>query len=109
MKVLTLYSPRDIDIFRIWERSWRKRGWRPGLIAPKEVQRYPSVRAAAKARHCKLICTPHLINFGLRRPRKTPAKLSFTRFGSRGWLTAPLVRFPDNFSEAQILNCGRAL
>ena len=109
MRIFSEYNPVDAPLFRIWERSWRLRGWKPAIIAPKEAARHGSARAAAKVRGSGPLCSARLINFGLCRPRSTPRRFYPVSFGKPGWEVAPLVLFPVGISESDILTCGRAL
>jgi hypothetical protein len=111
MRIFTIYSPADSDFYRLWERSWRMRGWKPAILTPKEIKRNKSARSAAKSRGpgSTLLCSPRTINFSYRKPRKTPVRIVFKRYRSPGWETADVVQFPVGASELDILNCGRAL
>lgn len=91
MQILTVYSPEDSGFYRLWERSWRLRGWEPGIITPKEIFRYKTPKAAAKARGATLIISPRMINLSFKRPRKTPTRIPFVRRGSPGWEKASVV------------------
>ncbi len=112
MRILSVYSPADAGIIRLWERSWRSNGWKPGLITPKELQEH-TPREAAKARRARFVYPLRLINFGFRPPRnwptvkcgklQAPKNLPFKRYGSVGWQHAQLVLFPADMTEAQIL------
>jgi hypothetical protein len=108
MRILTVYSPAEAGLYRVWERSWRSRGFEPGIISAKEIQKRGSSRAAAKARRSRLpVHPPRLINFSLTKGKVRRQRFSYARFGSSGWEKAPVVLFPEGTTEAQILNCGR--
>jgi hypothetical protein len=87
-KIIATYREADLGLARLWIRSWKARGWKPGI---RLARGYESLR---------------LINFG-QRPGHPVFKIK--RFGAKGWKTAPLVRFPANATEDDVLNCGRAL
>ena len=102
MRILTVYSPEDSGLIRLWQRSWAAHGWKPGLISPKELQG-KSWRAAAKARRGRLIAV-RAINYGAR-PR---SRWKAVYHGCRGWLTAKVVVFPETFTEDQIIAAREA-
>lgn len=102
MRILSVYSPADAGILRLWERSWRSNGWKPGLITPKELHE-DLARDVARRRRSRYLQPARLINYGLRPPRPAPKKLSFKRYGAPGWQTAKLVLFPLGMTEAEIL------
>lgn len=106
MQVFAEYRPENVELFRLWERSWAKFGWVPGIISPREKARHGSIKAAVLARGGRLglLCSPRVINYGFRAPRKTPARLYPTRYGTSNWETSPLVVFPEAFSEMRILS-----
>lgn len=88
--VIARYCEKDLPLARIWLRSWKARGWRTG------------VRLAGKG------ISLRVINFSLPR-RGAPEKLVSKKFGSRGWESSPLVKFPAGATEEDVLSCGRPL
>jgi|SRR6516225_5181099 hypothetical protein len=99
MQILTVYSPEDSGLIRLWQRSWAAHGWKPGLISPKELQNQ-SVRTATKARKAKCSVSVRTINYG-HRPRQK--NFHVKRYGAPGWRHARIVMYPPSFSEQQIL------
>lgn len=94
MKVFTDFDEKTAHLLRVWVRSWEKQGWTPRLIFQRSVDPGTSLKV-----------TPQVINFSYRGRTKRRTIC----FGSPGWRKAPLVRFPDNVTEEQILSCGRPL
>lgn len=99
MKILCVYSPEDSGFYRVWEKSWRLRGFCPGIITPKEIARHKTAKKAAAVRGVRLVCSARLINASFKRPRKIPARIPFKKYGSPGWETAPVILFPKDFSS----------
>lgn len=82
-------------IIRVWDRSWRLRGWGTRICLSDEVLDYAT------------ICIPYTwINFS---QKKFDSHFRAEAFGSYGWLDAPVVIFPADVSEQEILECGRSL
>lgn len=88
-KVLARFKEADLPLARLWLRSWKARGWRTGVSFTEGI----SFR---------------VINFGLPR-RGFTGKFKTKNYGSPGWETAPLVKFPATATEAQVLACGRTV
>lgn len=95
MTVVADYKSGEAGLIRIWVRSWESNGWKARLRARKTEK--------IKGHQSPI----RLVNFSFRRPRKSPTRLPYKKFGSAGWERSPLVLFPENFSEQDILNCGR--
>lgn len=108
MRILAVYRAVDAGLIRLWERSWRARGWTPGLLSPKEVESC-SARAAAATRRASLVCNARTINFSYRVPRARPVRIKYKKFGTAGWQSADVVQFPAGMTEADILQCGRRI
>jgi len=86
--VIARYCEADLPLARIWLRSWKARGWKTGIRFDTGI----SFR---------------IINFSHRlRDRGRPKA---KKYGTRGWLNAPLVKFPPGTTEADVINCGRPL
>jgi len=90
--IIARYCEKELPLARVWIRSWRARGWKTGIRFDKR-ERWVSLR---------------VINFSLKR-RGSPEQLKWKRYGVRGWLTSPLVKFPAGATEDDVLNCGRPL
>lgn len=102
MKVFTVFSPENADVLRVWERSWRLQGWKPGLLTVREVDRHGKKAAQVRgSRYADL--DVRTINYTFKRPRTLPVRIGVKRYGVRGWKSAPVVLFPSNFSESDIL------
>jgi len=103
--IFALFEASKIPLVRIWVDSWQARGWSPALISPREVEEAGSFRKAVAHRRGNAMSDLSEINFS-GSPR---GPLRSVRFGKKGWLTAPLVRFPTGTTEAEIYSCGRKL
>jgi hypothetical protein len=100
--VLALYEKHASGVIRVWERSWRKQGFTPGLISAKEHKKapFPSI---LRRRRARLRLSPWLINFSFKRPRSKRVRWPIVAHGAPGWEKSPLVLFPEQFSESDIL------
>lgn len=107
MKVFAEYSSGKAGLIRVWAQSWEAAGWEPQLLSEREVLDAGSARLAAKARGGGLLVDICTINFGLR--FRSPASRRAVVFGKRGWADANLVKFPADFTEQQVWDCGRKL
>ena len=107
MRVFAVFSERKAGLVGIWAHSWEARGWTPRLISEREVEACGSVRAALRARGGGLLSDLQVINYSYpvrKRPRRR-----IVRVGLPGWLTARLVRFSPDDTEARVRECGREL
>lgn len=85
--------PNQGELLRVWDRSWRARGWKTKIILPGEAE-------------CGLVVPYWWINFSYR-----PSMRNYTTrsFGDEEWMTADVVKFRADITELQILECGRSL
>lgn len=98
MKAFIRYrSPAEAGIINIAIRSWSAHGFDVKLLLPGMPD--PSTG---------LVVNPCQINFGFRKAKKL-FKRSTRKYGTRGWMTAPVVEFPPGTSDTVVLNCGRSL
>lgn len=107
MRVFASYSERSAPLIRVWAESWALRGWNPKIISAKELDEVGPLKVSAKARGGGLLSDVLVINFGF--PVRGRRACRAIRYGGRGWLQAPLVRFPAGTSEDTVRNCGRDL
>ncbi len=107
MKVFAVYSEPLAGIVKVWAQSWKARGWKPQLLTPDEVGEHGGPRAAARKRGGGFLTHLRTINFGHPADAHRPARTA--RLGVRGWLEAPLVRFPESVTEQSIRECGRSI
>ncbi len=81
------------ELLRVWDRSWRLRGWKTKILLPEE----DAPLGALETHYWS-------INFSF---RSGSARIQV--FGEIGWTEAPVVHFPSDITEQQILECGRSL
>ena len=112
-------SPHQAEMIRLWERSWRARGWNPRILTIRNAQKSklfkhshnnPEILKWAALDSVKGVwfAEPEHINFSFKPPRKTKAKLNPVRFPSQGWEEADVVDF-ENCVPELVLNCGRKI
>ena len=83
------------ELLRVWDRSWRLRGWKTRILLPGE-----SVWEGS-------LVTPYQwINFS---QKKFDLHFMVSDFGKMEWTSSPVVIFPEGVTEQQILECGRSL
>jgi hypothetical protein len=83
------------ELIRIWDRSWRLRGWKTKILLPGEGP------------VSELCVSFRTLNFSYRKPEGFgPVAI---HFGEPLWMEAPLVIFPKDVTEQQILECGRSI
>lgn len=80
---------------RVWDRSWRLRGWQTRILLNGETIPFHS-----------LVVPIAWINFSQKMFDLHP---KVREIGEPDWMTAPVVIFPDDVSEQAILECGRSL
>jgi len=107
-QIFAVFTTAEAHLVRLWVDSWQARGWEPQIISAKEVGDFGSALCAAKHRggpraQVVPLC---VLNFDL---HASSGALRAVRYGKRGWLTAPLVRFPVDMTESRIAGCGRPL
>ena len=107
MKVFAVFAEPLAEIVKLWARSWAARGWTPQLLSHKEIEIHGSPRAAARARGGGFLSTLLVLNFSY--PARRRPRVRTVKWGSPGWQTAPLVRFPPGVTEQDIRGCARAL
>lgn len=108
------------EIFSLWEKSWKKRGWEPRLLAEHMAVRNPKYRTIRKSVSQKelrtlallsvkgtWICPIHVLNFSF---APAPFSQKYIEWYDRpGWKTSPLVDFGHSAAASDVLDCGRSL
>ena len=104
-------------IIRLWERSWRARGWEPRILTPRTAQDIfdfkDELEALLRFGPCRLervglLVAFNVVNFGLK-PKGVGKIINCSEWLADGWKTAALVRFTDFPIYENILDCGRAI
>ncbi len=83
------------ELIRVWDRSWRLRGWKTKILLPDEF--------APDGLHTCI----RTINFSFK-PKDSDDPVA-VNFGHPFWDKCPLVVFPADITEQQILECGRSI
>jgi len=97
MNVFTLYSGAYARTLRLWAKSWQSHGYRPQIIALRELEG-STIKRVVRRRGGGIVVRPGAINLGHRRGRPV-----CTRYGTRGWNTAKVVIFPPDMPEDTLL------
>jgi hypothetical protein len=118
--------PEQAEFFRLWELTWRRRGWEPRILTARQAKRNPKysrvalhhdtlyfMELALESAGGKWICSPRTINFSLAPPKdldkwlrsRVTARL-LQGYNRPGWQKSPLVFFE---LAADVLTCGRPL
>jgi hypothetical protein len=104
MTIYTLWGPGQAELFRLWDRSWRARGWKTRILTATKFSQVNNSPHKLLKKDGLLISSFRVINFSLK--ARGQLKLQAIYFNKPGWETSPLVVFE---TEAQVLECGRKI
>ena len=108
-QIFAVFTTAEAHLVRLWVDSWTARGWQPQVISAKEVGEFGSAKEAARRRGGPKASLVSLCVLNFNCPVTAARPLRPVRYGKRGWLSAGLVRFPDDMTEDRLAGCGRTL
>jgi hypothetical protein len=97
MNVFTLYSEPHARNLRLWVRSWQQHGYRPQLIASRELDG-ATIKSVVRRRGGGIVVKPGAFNLGHKR-----GKPVCRSFGSRGSKKATVIIFEPCVSATVLM------
>jgi hypothetical protein len=104
MIIYTYWEPGQAELFRLWDRSWRARGWKTRILTTTKAKKISSYPHKLLKIDGWLVSSLRVINFSLK--ARGQLKFQAVYFNKPGWEKADLVIFD---TEQQALDCGRKI